>query len=79
MLQKIEKPDPIDIIEIARQALEQARGDAYKGAQILEKLARKDVAIANELLMPLLSGCSLANLFTACLVTPSIRASSASV
>jgi len=54
MLQKIEKPEPIDIVEIARKALEKAHGDAYKGAQILEGMARKDVAIANELLMPLL-------------------------
>lgn len=54
MLQKTQQQEVIDIIDIARQALEQAGGDAYKGAKVLEGMARKDVAIANELLMPLL-------------------------
>ena len=44
----------IDIIDIARQALEQARGDAYKATGILEEHAKRDVNLANELLMPLL-------------------------
>jgi hypothetical protein len=44
----------VDVYEIAGQALEQARGDAYKATQILEEHARKDVNLANELLFPLL-------------------------
>ena len=44
----------IDVKEIATQALEQARGDAYKAAHILEQHAQRDVNLANELLMPLL-------------------------
>jgi hypothetical protein len=44
----------IDITDIATQALNEAAGDAYKASQILEEHAKRDVNLANELLMPLL-------------------------
>lgn len=46
--------EKIDILEIAEQALNQAKGDAYKAAAILEQHAKRDVNLANELLMRLL-------------------------
>ena len=42
------------VAELAEQALKESRGDAVKATAILEEHAKRDVNIANDLLMPLL-------------------------
>ena len=40
--------------DLAEQALKESRGDAVKATAILEEHAKRDVSVANDLLMPLL-------------------------
>ncbi len=45
---------PHQVSELAQQALSEANGDAAKATAILEEHAKRDVNLANELVMPLL-------------------------
>jgi len=49
-----EMENRIDIADIARSTLDAANGDALKASALLEQHARRDVKVANALLLPLL-------------------------
>lgn len=59
----------MNVQELAQSTLEAANGDAMKATALLEEHARKDVNVANELLMPLLHQACYDAIRRACIQT----------